>query len=129
MADSINYKIAAYYMANAELFDRMLSNKRSEDDPSEAYLSKKWQRLLSMRFAMSIWNDLQSLDLDFNGIVEELKSSQNSADEWIAEFERMKSEAGGLEEFINSFALIDESEVITEGGEEHDEWRQNTSDE
>jgi hypothetical protein len=82
-----------------------------------------------MRFAMSIWNDLQSLDLDFDGIVEELKSSQNTADEWIAEFERMKSEAGSLDEFINSFVMVDESEVKTEGGEEDDEWRQNQNDE
>ena len=90
---------------------------------------KKWQQHLSVRFAMSLWNDLESINLNFRDIVKEIKSHRNSADEWIAEFERMKSEAGSLDEFINSFVMVDESEVKTEGGEEDDEWRQNTSDE
>ena len=122
MADSINYKIAAYYMANTEIFDRMISNERSKYDSTEAYLSKKWQQHLSVRFAMSLWNDLESINLNFRDIVKEIKSHRNSAEEWIAEYERMKAEAGGFEEFIKS--LIEE-----EGGEEDDEWRQNTSDE
>ena len=129
MADSINYKIAAYYMANTEIFDRMISNERSKYDSTEAYLSKKWQQHLSVRFAMSLWNDLESINLNFRDIVKEIKSHRNSAEEWIAEFERMKLEAGSLDEFINSFVMVDESEVKTEGGEEDDEWRQNTSDE
>ena len=49
-----NEKIYIYYMAKTELYDRTLTNMRSPYDSTEAFITDKFSRRLSNKYAITL---------------------------------------------------------------------------
>lgn len=81
------YKYACWYMAQTEIYDRLLTHRRSEHDPTEAFLVGSLQRLNSNEYALWL---RRLLGRGWIRVQEEIKRHRNySAQKWIDEYERI----------------------------------------
>lgn len=91
IADNL-YKAACEYMANTELYDRSLTDMRSQYDPTEAWLVADYERRRSNAYALSLRIEVSKkycvTPFELMGEINRHKSY--SAQMWIDEYERLQ---------------------------------------
>lgn len=86
--DTETYKLACWYMAETELYDRHLTQDRSPGDPTEAFIISPWQRAMSNRYALILREHLSDRWPDVKRVIK--RYSYYSVQHWIDEYERIK---------------------------------------
>jgi hypothetical protein len=90
IADNL-YKAACEYMAETEQYDRSLTNRRTQYDPTEAFIDG-YVRGLSVAFAQRLRSDVTKkyciTPSELMGEINRHKSY--SAQMWIDEYERLQ---------------------------------------
>ena len=90
MADNL-YKAACEYMAETELYDRSLTRRRTQYDPTEAFIDG-YMRSLSNAFASNLRREMAKkyniTPFDLMGEINRHKTY--SAQMWIDEYERLQ---------------------------------------
>jgi len=90
MADNL-YKAACEYMAETELYDRSLTSRRTQYDPTEAFIDG-YVRGLSVAFAQRLRSDVtKKYCITPFELGEEIGRHRSySAQMWIDEYERLQ---------------------------------------
>ena len=90
MADNL-YEAACEYMARTELYDRSLTNRRTQYDPTEAFIDG-YVRGLSVAFAQRLRSDVtKKYCITPFELGEEIGRHRSySAQMWIDEYERLQ---------------------------------------
>ena len=92
--DEMIYRLACEYMAKTELYDRSLTDMRSQHDPTEAWLVLDYERRRSNAYALSLRIELSKkyciTPFDLMGEINRHKSY--SAQMWIDEYRRLNKE-------------------------------------
>lgn len=100
------YKLCVYYHAQTEVYDRMLANRRSPYDPTEAYIvgsekSFSWRHARQVRKLVDEIADRFGIPYDIRLTGLRGNTYPYSAQQWIDEYDRLV-EAGEMD-FINEF--------------------------
>ena len=90
MANNL-YEAACEYMAKTELYDRTLTRKRSQRDPTEAFIDG-YVRGLSNAFASNLRREMtKKYNIMSFELMEEINRHKSySAQMWIDEYERLQ---------------------------------------
>jgi hypothetical protein len=90
MADNL-YNAACEYMARTELHDRSLTNRRTQYDPTEAFIDG-YMRSLSNAFASNLRREMaKKYNIMSFDLMEEINRHRSySAQMWIDEYERLQ---------------------------------------
>ena len=88
--DTLMYKLACLYMGITELHDRLLSNKRSRWDPTEAYIDGAIKSF-SNKYAVEIRNKImEEYQVPWNEIQKEIVSHcRYNSQRWVDEYKRI----------------------------------------
>ncbi len=115
MEDSMPYFLACFYMTYTEEHDRLLSNIRSEHDPTEAIVDYGCRKY-SDRYAINCRKYLYNLYPQFKKAWnEEIRKHNNySAQHWIDEYERLTNDGWNIKGYRNHdlFAVFDNEGLI-----------------
>ena len=90
--DNEYYKLACEYMALTELYDRTLTDERCEYDTTSAYLSTKYQKQMSLKYAVQLRKKIcKENDIRWVEILTEIKKhSEYNSQRWIDEYYRLQ---------------------------------------
>ena len=108
--DEIEYnvfKLCCYYHAKTELHDRLLTNKRSRNDTTEAYLDNYFTRSLSNKYALELREHIidfaeKRLNIrryEFMEMFKKQNQCHYSAQDWIDLYNHLTE--NGEMEFLN----------------------------
>ena len=91
IADNL-YKAACEYMAKTELYDRSLTDMRSQYDPTEAWLVLDYERRRSNAYALSLRIEVsKKYCVTPSELMGEINRHRSySAQMWIDEYERLQ---------------------------------------
>lgn len=84
------YYFTCKYMALTELYDRILTDLRSPDDPTEAYIITPFEKSYSKRYALMM---REELPIHPSTLREEIQRHKDyTAQKWIDEYNRLEFE-------------------------------------